>query len=656
MTDQMLGMPTLATPFISTTDSTRAQMSSKQLSQTTCSLNCRRPYVIANTYYYLTETAKGFLLVADTPGRIVYYNDEIMVIIFNLENGQQKLETYDVPAIKVTSQQYATQLRYKRTLGDFDVDDIIFEYDMTADSTPTYGYNFNTAFINIAGYNFEDAIIISESVAKIAKMTKTETIMIPIYAYSLFSNIYSKSKYKFIPEIGQTISEKALAIQLLSSAGNSKISVMKSLKIYDINSISETNNSNSDMFYNSEIIESKLASSKVIDIKIHGINKNNIMLDKGLQTRIEKLYNDYSIKVSSIHESLKGLLGEKYAKQLLLEHYVMGNSKRHLTFDKNDLMYVIEVKLVKEYPTKIGSKLANRYANKGIVSMIIPDHMRPINTKTGQPIDVMLSSLGVFSRMNFGQIIEGLVAKVIQQYEQKIINDPDHTHTYLKELVPLAEALESPVYAQEILELANMLEVDNDIKEQFVIDVEESGLMFEAPSFADIDIVSLRKVVKDIYNLEVNDDIRIPNSLFEFVSDKAGLEIPLPENDISYPHIFNAPIYTQKLKQNAEDTLNARDFGDYSSGNKQPMKRGAGKSARVGNMEFDALLASNLLQTIREMRSVKSDGISLKSDLVDQIVTSGSYNLPNTVPPSYTKRIIDSLLTFVSNGDNEEES
>ena len=63
----------------------------------------------------------------------------------------------------------------------------------------------------------------------------------------------------------------------------------------------------------------------------------------------------------------------------------------------------------------VGDKLAGRHGNKGVISMILPEEDMPY-TDDGQPVDVILTPLGVPSRMNLGQILElhlGLAANTL---------------------------------------------------------------------------------------------------------------------------------------------------------------------------------------------------------------------------------------------------
>lgn len=103
--------------------------------------------------------------------------------------------------------------------------------------------------------------------------------------------------------------------------------------------------------------------------------------------------------------------------------------------------------------------------------------------------------------------------------------------------------------------------------------------------------------------------------------------------------------------QLSESKLTARDFGQYSSTTKQPLKdrEGNNTGSRLGGMEFDGLISHNLPTVITELRTVKSDCIDLKKDLVNKMLHDGEYNMPTTEKNSYTKLVIDTLITFLNN-------
>jgi len=73
-------------------------------------------------------------------------------------------------------------------------------------------------------------------------------------------------------------------------------------------------------------------------------------------------------------------------------------------------------------PARIGDKLSGRFGNKGVVSEIIPqDEM--VKDEAGKPIDIIMTSAGVVSRINPSQIIETAVGKVAEKTGKPIIVD-----------------------------------------------------------------------------------------------------------------------------------------------------------------------------------------------------------------------------------------
>jgi DNA-directed RNA polymerase beta subunit len=78
-------------------------------------------------------------------------------------------------------------------------------------------------------------------------------------------------------------------------------------------------------------------------------------------------------------------------------------------------------------PMQIGDKLAGRYGNKGVVAKIVPD-AEMVRDESGHPIDVVMTSAGIISRINPGQIIEGAVGKVAEKTGKPIIVDNAASH------------------------------------------------------------------------------------------------------------------------------------------------------------------------------------------------------------------------------------
>lgn len=66
-------------------------------------------------------------------------------------------------------------------------------------------------------------------------------------------------------------------------------------------------------------------------------------------------------------------------------------------------------------PLEVGDKLTGLHGNKGIVSLVLPDHKMPYNKETGKPVDILLNPASVTSRINLGQIMETVAGKIAQK-------------------------------------------------------------------------------------------------------------------------------------------------------------------------------------------------------------------------------------------------
>ena len=82
-------------------------------------------------------------------------------------------------------------------------------------------------------------------------------------------------------------------------------------------------------------------------------------------------------------------------------------------------------------PMGIGDKLANRYGGKGVVSTILPDDQMP-QTEDGKPLDVLLTSAGVVTRINPNQVVENAVAKVARKTGKPIVMETFPRHDRVK--------------------------------------------------------------------------------------------------------------------------------------------------------------------------------------------------------------------------------
>lgn len=107
---------------------------------------------------------------------------------------------------------------------------------------------------------------------------------------------------------------------------------------------------------------------------------------------------------------------------LLWEHASPG---KVVSVQRNDHQITILIRT--EEPMQVGDKLAGRHGNKGVVSAIIPDHQM-FQDESGKPIDLLLSSAGINSRVNPSQLHEVITAKVAKKIGKPIVYDNETGH------------------------------------------------------------------------------------------------------------------------------------------------------------------------------------------------------------------------------------
>ena len=131
---------------------------------------------------------------------------------------------------------------------------------------------------------------------------------------------------------------------------------------------------------------------------------------------------------------------------------------------------MVRVYVAQKRQLQVGDKVANRHGNKGVVSKILPPEDMPY-LEDGTPVDLVFNPLGVPSRMNLGQILEthlGEVARLTgQKFETPVFDSV--TEATIKEMLEVAaaerlqalkdEGFELDKREQEVLERAGKVGV-----------------------------------------------------------------------------------------------------------------------------------------------------------------------------------------------------
>ena len=276
-------------PFISSCDSTRLQMSSKQVQQSLTHPNCEIPFAISHQYRNISDSSKLGLMIAKSDGKVIFKEENFITVIYNKTN---ELVTYYIPKIHKTNSDFCNTRTFCLNRSDsFKEGDIIYSYDCFKNGIPSYGYNVNSAFMCLCNLNHEDGIIISESFAKKAQATFSETVIIPINEYTLLSSLYDdiEDSFTYFPNIGQKIKGDVVVELYDYNIGET---AQNKLLISDLLTLNHKNLNK----LNITPIKTKVHNGYVSDIKIHYLNPGKKLQETNLNIMLAKCYNDYIIR------------------------------------------------------------------------------------------------------------------------------------------------------------------------------------------------------------------------------------------------------------------------------------------------------------------------------------------------------------------------
>jgi len=284
---------------------------------------------------------------------------------------------------------------------------------------------------------------------------------------------------------------------------------------------------------------------------------------------------------------------------------------------------MVKVYLAVKRRIQPGDKMAGRHGNKGVISKIVPVEDMP-HMADGTPMDIVLNPLGVPSRMNIGQILEvhlGWAAKGLGLRIEEMLAAQAKTAELRKFLERIyngngkSEDIKS-LSDTEVLELAGNL---------------KKGVPFATPVFDG----ATEAEIKAMLDLAFPDDDPRTQKL-QFAAGKTQVTL----YDGRTGEAFERPVtvgymHVLKLHHLVDDKMHARSTGPYSLVTQQPL---GGKAQfggqRFGEMEVWALEAYGASYTLQEMLTVKSDDVTGRTKVYENIV-KGEHRIDAGMPESF---------------------
>lgn len=351
-TNQAFSVATSLIPFVNHDDANRALMGSNMQKQATPCLVPEAPWV-ATGMERKAVLDTGRVIVAPEDGEVIYVDAKKI----SLKSKKGNTYNYDLILFSRTNGFTAFHQRPVVHLGQMvKKGDVLADTSTSDNGEIALGHNALVAFMSWSGSNYEDAIILSEKVVKNAKWSSVhiEEFVVNVRDTKLGPEVttcdipnVSEAKLKNLTEegivrIGAEVRPGDILVGKISPKGETQLTP-----------------------------EERLLRS-IFGEKARDVKDTSKRMENGKRGRV------ISVKVFSREK------GDKLESGIIKKIY-------------------IEVAQVRN--VSVGDKMAGRHGNKGVISKILPEEDMPY-MEDGTPVDVILTPLGVPSRMNLGQILE----------------------------------------------------------------------------------------------------------------------------------------------------------------------------------------------------------------------------------------------------------
>lgn len=598
---QIVSVATALIPFLEHNDANRALMGSNMQRQAVPLLRPEAPLVATGME---AEAAKysGQVIMAQNAG-VVTSSTNLEVKVAK-DNGEE--DVYPLMKFVRTNQGTCINQRPVVDKGDrIEPGHILADSSATEQGELALGQNVLCAFMSWRGYNFEDAIILSNRLVKKDKFTS-----IHISKHELESRdtkLGAEEITRDIPNVGE-----------------------ESLRELDEDGIIR--------------IGAEVGPSDILVGKI---------TPKG------------ETELSAEEKLLRAIFGEKAREvkdtSLRMPHGEWGkviNVKVFSTLNGDDLPagvnQWVQVWVAQKRKISVGDKLAGRHGNKGVVSIIAPAEDMPF-LPDGTPIDIILNPIGVPSRMNIGQVLEThlgwaaqtlgfkVLTPVFDGADDAAIQDALARAWLAKKAgaISLDPSTENHNTQVEIAEITKAWVTSQGFDGEKVFSDAHAGKATEACLRLWLEELGIAS--RDLNQQELEqavDKASTEKNQSPPILGKAILRDGRSGEPFDHP-ITVGSIYMMKLNHLVEDKVHARSTGPYSLISQQPL---GGKAQfggqRFGEMEVWALEAYGAAHNLQEVLTIKSDDVSGRAKTYEAIIKNEEILQPG-VPESFKVLIME---------------
>ncbi len=348
---QIVSITTSCIPFLEHDDAHRALMGANMQRQAVPLLQPESP-IVGTGVEYVAAKYSGATIIAKADG-VVEYADSLKIVVKNAKGE----DTYYLANFERSNA--STTINHKPLVKKGDKvkrGEVIADGPSTQKGELALGRNMTVAFMTCNGYNYEDAVVLSERLVKDDAYTSLHIEHYDIECRD--TKLGPEEITRDIPNVGE-----------------------EARKNLDANGI---------VRIGTEVKDGDILVGKVTP--------------KGVQ------------ELTSEEKLLHAIFGEKTREvrdtSLRVDHGAGGiiHDVKIYTKENSDelpagVSKVVRVYIIQKRKIQVGDKMSGRHGNKGVISLILPEEDMPY-LPDGRPVDIVLNPQGVPSRMNIGQILE----------------------------------------------------------------------------------------------------------------------------------------------------------------------------------------------------------------------------------------------------------
>ncbi|MGD1904552.1 MAG: DNA-directed RNA polymerase subunit beta [Leptolyngbyaceae cyanobacterium] len=352
---QIISVATSLIPFLEHDDANRALMGSNMQRQAVPLLRPERPLVGTGLEAQAARDS-GMVLVSRTEGEVVYVDaNEVRI-----KDPEGKVHSYTIQKYQRSNQDTCLNQRPIVFHGDhIQLGQVIADGSAAEGGEIALGQNVLITYMPWEGYNYEDAILISERLVFEDVYTSIHIEKFEIEARQ--TKLGPEEITREIPNVGED------ALRQLDETGIIRIGAWVSAGDILVGKVTPKGESD-------QPPEEKLLRA-IFGEKARDVRDNSLRVPNGEKGRVVDV--------------------------------------RVFTREQGDELppganMVVRVYVAQKRKIQVGDKMAGRHGNKGIISRILPLEDMPY-LPDGRPVDIVLNPLGVPSRMNVGQVFECLL-------------------------------------------------------------------------------------------------------------------------------------------------------------------------------------------------------------------------------------------------------